>query len=367
MADPNPLDSFLHSETDESVVNALVASLESRLASPTHKEPSPSLPNPSVNSNHVSNVSSIPACTSAQNNSVHLSNDSGNTNNSNAKSVIKNDNQILGINSIHTNSPVALVHSPVNSHRTASPKPLNSVNKSSSPAIQVITPPQTHGNHSVVTNQHVNRATPSPSNAISVNNINVAQSNSNIIITNSAVIQNNSALKHVNRTSLSPAPQQITTGQTGVVQPSQTIVRNSQGHLINSNSQQLTQKTNVHIVHSANVTSMITQPGTNPSVITVRGQVPSSHITTVRPQVVTTHVSNSPSPRPPGSVRIQNRMPNAPIRIASSQPNQQINIAPRPGAHPVSLTFIQILILINIILKKRVKFKLNCDVFREVI
>ncbi|XP_045193372.2 transcription initiation factor TFIID subunit 4-like [Mercenaria mercenaria] len=337
MADPNPLDSFLHSETDESVVNALVASLESRLASPTHKEQSPTIPNPSVNSNHVSNVSSISACTSAQNNSVHLSNDTGNTINSNAKSVIKNENQILGINSIHTNSPVAHVNSPVNSHRTASPKPLNSVNKSS-PAIQVITQPQNHGNHSVVANPHMNRATPSPSNVISVNNINVAQSNSNIIITNPGVVQNNSALKHVNRTSLSPAPQQNSTGQIGGVQQSQPIVRNSQGVVINSNSQQLTQKTNVHIVHSANVTSVITQPGSNPSVITVRGQVPSSHITTVRPQVVTTHVSNSPSPRLQGSVRIQNRMPNAPIRIASSQPNQQINIAPRPGSHPGTIT-----------------------------
>lgn len=332
MADPNPLDSFLHSETDESVVNALVASLESRLASPTHKEQSSSLSNPSVNSNHVNNDTSIPACTSAQNNAVHLSNDSGNTNISSAKSMIKTDNQILGINSIHTNSPVANVNPSVNSHRTASPKPLNSVNKTSSPAIQVISQPQSHGNHSVVANPHMNRASPSPSNAISTNNLNVVQANSNIIISNPTAVQNNSALKQVSRT-LSPAPQQNTTGQ------SQPIIRNSQGVVVSSNSQQLTQKTNVHIVHSANVSTVITQPGSNPSVITVRGQVPSSHITTVRPQVVTTHVSNSSSPRPQGGVRIQNRMPNAPIRIASSQPpsNPQINIAPRPGSHPVSL------------------------------
>lgn len=336
MADPNPLDSFLHLETDESAVNALVASLEFRLASPTHKEQSSMLAIPSVNSNHVSNVSSITACTSAQNNSVHLSNDTGNTNNTCTKTIIR-DNQILGINSIHTNSPIAHANSPVLSHRTASPKPFNSVNKSNSPAIQVLTQTQNHGNHSMVANQHLIQATPPPPNSISVNSLNAAQPTSSIVIANPAAVQNSNALKHVNRT-MSPAPQLNITGQTGIVQQSQPIVRNSQGVVINSNSQQLTQKTNVHIVHSANVTSVINQPGSNPSVITVRGpQLPASHLTTVRPQVVTTHVSNSSSPRPPGCVRIQNRMPNTPIRIASSQPNQQINIAPRPGGHPVSI------------------------------
>lgn len=333
MADPNPLDSFLHSETDESVVNALVASLESRLASPTHKEQSPSISNPSVNSNHVSNASTIPACTNAQNNSVHLSNDTGNPSHSSSKTVIK-DSQILGINSIHTSSSTARVNSPVNSHGTASPKPLNSVtsvNKSVSPVVQVISQTQNHGNHTVA---HLNRATPPPN---AVNSLNATSVNP-IIITNQTGVNQNT-VKNVTR-NVSPAPQLISTGQPGVVQQTQPIVRNNQGVVLNSNSQPLTQKTNVHIIQSANVTSM-TQPGSNPSVITVRGQVPTSHITAVRPQVVTSHVTNSSSPRPQGSVRIQaNRMPNAPIRIASSQStqsSQQINIAPRPGGHPVSL------------------------------
>ncbi|KAL4234340.1 hypothetical protein ACF0H5_005991 [Mactra antiquata] len=338
MADPNPLDSFLHSETDESVVNALVASLESRLASPTHKEQSPSISNPSVNSNHVSNASTIPACTSAQNNSVHLSNDTGNPSHSSSKAVIK-DSQILGINSIHTSSSTARVNSPVNSHGTASPKPLNnvtSVNKSVSPVVQVLSQPQNHGNHSVVVNAHLNRATPPPN---AVNSLNATSVNQ-IIITNQTGVTQNS-VKNVTR-NVSPAPQLITTGQPGVVQQTQSIVRNNQGVVLNSNSQPLTQKANVHIIHSANVTSMITQPGSNPSVIAVRGQVPTSHITAVRPQVVTSQVTNSSSPRPQGSFKIQaNRMPNAPIRIASSQStqsSQQINIAPRPGGHPSTIT-----------------------------
>lgn len=329
MADPNPLDVLLHSDTDESVVNALVASLESRLASPTNKEQSLAISNPSVNSNHVSNATVNSACTphtSAQNNNVHVQSLAGNINNSDAKTVVK-DNQILGINSIQTTVSVTCANSPVNSHGTASPKPLNSVNKPTSPAVQIITNNSSHGTTSVVTNAHLSRTTPPPVQS-TVNSL-VSHSNS-VVATNPQTAQNDHV---INRTT--PSPSSITTVHQGLVQ--QNVVRNPQNVVINSASQPFTQKTNVHIVHSANVTSVITQPGSNPSVITVRGQTPTSQITAVRPQIVTSNI-NATSPRPPANVRIQaNRMPNTPqpIRIAST--TNQITIAPRPGSHPVSI------------------------------
>jgi len=327
MADPNPLDVLLHSDTDESVVNALVASLESRLASPTNKEQSLAISNPSVNSNHVSNVTTNSACTpqiSAQNNNVHVQNLTGNVNSSGAKSVVK-DNQILGINSIQTTASVTCG----NSHGTASPKPLNSVNKPSSPAIQIITNNNSHVTTSGVVNAHLSRTTPPPVQS-SVNHL-LSQTNS-VVASNPQTVLSDHV---INRTS---SPALNSTVQQGLVQ--QNVVRNPQNVVINSTQQPFTQKTNVHIVHSANVTSVITQQGSNPSVLTVRGQTPTSQLTAARPQIVTSHI-NASSPRPPANVRIQaNRMPNTPqpIRIAST-PNQ-ITIAPRPGSHPVSMSVV---------------------------
>ncbi|KAH3769118.1 hypothetical protein DPMN_170366, partial [Dreissena polymorpha] len=333
MADPNPLDALFHSDTDESVVNALVASLESKLASPTNRDHSQSVINPSVNANHVNNSSSIQLQAfsehGVQNNNVHLSNSSGNINNSNAKTIIK-DNQILGINSIHTSSPVMHVNSPVNSHRTASPKPLNSVNKPSSPVVHVL---QSHANQTGSSVQ-LGRTTPSPIHGTVINTTLIHTHSPNIqsISHPHAVTLHNDV---INRTSPSPH-NNVTSVQQGLVQ--QQVVRNPQGVVISSNSQQFTQKTNVHIVHSANATSMVSQPGSNP-VITVRGPAATSQITTLRPQIVTSTINTS-SPRPQGNVRIQtaNRMPNAPIRIAASSQPSQINIAPRPGTQANTIT-----------------------------
>lgn len=319
MADPIPLDDIFHSETDESAVNALVASLESKLASPTNKDQSQTLPTPSLNSNHVSNHPTLQACTgvSVQNNNVHYTNATGTVNDSMSKSVIR-DNQIIGINSIHTNSSIAHSNSPLNSNRTASPKPVASVNK---PSVSTTLMQPVSQSHTVYVNQ-VNRASPSPIQT-SVNNIHPHSPNvQHNIINQSVVSVQNDVL---NRTT--PSPQSV---QQGLVQ--QTIVRNPQGVVINSNSQQLTQKTNVHIVHSANASNVtsINQPGSNPGLIAVRTQMPNSQITTLRPQIVTS-TANVASPRPQGNIRIQaHRMQSTPIRIAASQPNQ-INIAPRPG------------------------------------
>lgn len=329
MADPNPLDDYLHSDTDESVVNALVASLESKLASPTNKDQSLVLSNPSVNSNHVSNVTTNSACTpqvSAQNNNVHVQSLAGTILNSDAKSVVK-DNQILGINSIQTATSVTSA----NSLGTATQKPLNSVNKPLSPAVQVLT--NSHVPTSGVPNAQLNRTATPPVSTVN----NISQSNP-LIPSNPHSVQNETSVIH--RTS--PSPSSNTIVHQGLVPQN---VRNPQNVVINSTSQPLTQKTNVHIVHSANVTSVI--PGSNPSVITVRGQTPSSQIAAVRPQIVTSNI-NATSPRPPANVRIANRMPNTPIRIASN--SNQITIAPRPGAHPVSFT-------VKITSYKEIKFR----------
>ena len=312
MADHNPLDVFINSETDESAVNALVASLESRLASPTNKEHPVPKSNPSIHSNHVGVNQTTSACTStitAQNNIVHLSNDSGNINNSNSKLEIKH-NQILGLSSIHANSPISRVNSPVNSNRTVSPKPNISVNKQIiSPAIQMISQPQHHGNHTIVTNvvHHGQSVTPPP-NSVSLNNVNlqnrtnnshlvtVQNANSSIVSTPQAIVVHSDGVQGIsNRTVPSPVMHINSHGQTGLVQSSQ--MKNTQGVILNSNVQPLTQKTNVHIVHSANVTSMTPQQVSNPSVITVRGQVPASQMSHVRPQVVTSNVVNTSSPR----------------------------------------------------------------------
>ena len=54
----NPLDEILNSAVDESAIFALVGSLESQLASPTHKDNSHQNTSTTVNSNHVGNTSS---------------------------------------------------------------------------------------------------------------------------------------------------------------------------------------------------------------------------------------------------------------------------------------------------------------------
>ena len=53
MATTNPLDQFLNSDVDESVISALVGSLESQLASPTSKDSPQQNSSTSVNNNHI--------------------------------------------------------------------------------------------------------------------------------------------------------------------------------------------------------------------------------------------------------------------------------------------------------------------------
>ena len=347
MADHNPLDAFLqHSDTDESVVNALVASLESRLASPTNKDQPLTLSSPSVNSNHVNSTSNSSACTasstpiSAQNKTVYLSSDTLNANSSNTKQVLKG-NQILGLNSIHSSSVVKNVNSPVNSLRTSSPKPVQNVNKPSSPVVHVIPQTSSLGSSSVITTivQHSNSGTVvnsvnNLSNPLQVNKSNIKS----VQISNHSSGNPPTVVVQTDSRTVASTAQLVSSHQGGLIQVSQPVLKSNASVVVNSTSQPVTQITNVHLVHSANVTSIIPSHGTNPSIIAVRGQMPSSTtpMTTGRQHVVS-HIVNASSPRPQGNVRGQPiRMPNTPIRIAASTQPNQINIAPRPGGPAVS-------------------------------
>ena len=335
MADPNPLDNFLTTETDADVVNALVASLESRLASPTHKETSNSITSSSANSNHVSVNDSLNACTNAPFNikNTQLPNDSASRSNSvpNVKTIEK-DNQILGINSIHSNASPGAVNSPVNVNRVVSPKPNDGINKVN--AVRIV--PQTVSNSPLAQSPVQSKtSTPSPSNVPHINSV-----HSQIVNVKKEFHPNAIKTNHGMKKEPSPIPQfvkqEVVNSHVKVENfvGNQTVnsnVKSVQPVLLPSNTQPLAQKTNVHIVHSANMTS-VRAPAVNPSVITVRSQGP-SQMTVVRPPIVTSHM-NASSPRPPGMVRLQNRPGSAPIRIASSQPN----IAPRPGGS-VSFVF----------------------------
>lgn len=331
MADPNPLDSFLFPETDESVVNALVASLESRLASPTHRENPPSITNSSVSNNHVSVNDSQNACTNASFTHIkttQLPNDNAARSNSvPSVKTIEKDNQILGINSIHSNASPGTVNSPVNTNSVVSPKPSDGVNKSVH-AVRIV--PQTVAKSPLAPSPvHFNNSTPSPipqTNSVHNQIVNVKKEfHTNAVITNPQSVKKET----------SPVPQfvkqevmnsHVKTENFIGSQTSTQNVKSVQPVLLASNSQQLAQKTNVHIMHSANITS-VRPPVVNPSVITVRSQTPSTQMTVVRPQIVTSNVVNTSSPRPQGTIRLQNRTGTAPIRIAATQPN----IAPRPG------------------------------------
>ena len=338
MADPNPLDTFLLPETDVDVVNALVASLESRLASPTHKETSNSITSSSASNNHVSVNDTQNACTNVpfthiKNTQLPNDNASRSNNVPNVKTIEK-DNQILGINSIHSNASPGAVNSPVNVNRVVSPKPNDCVNKMH--AVRIV--PQTVSNSPLAQSPVQSKtSTPSPSNVPHINSVHSQIVNVKKEFHPNAVKTNHAGVKK----EPSPIPQFVKqeVGNSHVKMENfvgnQTVnsnVKNVQPVLLASNSQPLAQKTNVHIVHSANMTS-VRAPVVNPSVITVRSQGPSSQMTVVRPPIVTSHM-NASSPRPPGMIRLQNRPGTAPIRIASSQPN----IAPRPGGSVSTVT-----------------------------
>ena len=347
MADPNPLDTFLLPETDESVVNALVASLESRLASPTNKEHPTPITSSSASNNHVGGNESQIACTTNASfthiKSVQLPNDSANRNNSvsSAKTVEK-DNQILGINSIHSNASPGTVNSPINVNRVVSPKPNDGVNKQVN-AVRIV--PQTVVKSPLAASPVLYNNSSSPSTIPQTNSVHNQIINANVkkeFITNAAVNPQFVKSENIKKESSSPVPhfvkQEIMNSHVKAENfvGNQTLTQNvksAQPVVLASNGQPIAQKTNVHIVHSANISKT---PGVNPSVITVRSQAPTTQMTVVRPQIVTSQVVNASSPRPPGAVRFQNRPGTAPIRIAAST---QPSIAPRPGGTVSSYSF----------------------------
>ncbi|CAH1780118.1 unnamed protein product [Owenia fusiformis] len=110
MANGNPLEEYLSSDVDESVINALVGSLESQLASPTSKEQPRQKSQLNALPNHIkSELNSIQnqhTSEAGQKTGLNLQNQ--NHSNSNTVGTVKTqvpNTQIIGINSVGPGSP----------------------------------------------------------------------------------------------------------------------------------------------------------------------------------------------------------------------------------------------------------------------
>ena len=131
MATTNPIDQLLSSDVDESVISALVGSLESRLASPTSKDSPQQHSTTSVNNNHIDGVRVGNATSTLgeadtrsgqkpgliQNISEITSNASNGSTESISQSQLLGLNSILGTSTASVNSTTGVsLLSSVNSH-----------------------------------------------------------------------------------------------------------------------------------------------------------------------------------------------------------------------------------------------------------
>ncbi|KAL3859934.1 hypothetical protein ACJMK2_010113 [Sinanodonta woodiana] len=360
MAAANPLEDLLSTPIDESAVSALVGSLETRLASPTNKDPSQSLSELSVNSNHINTTHSQAACTETANIKSGQFTNSPTVNNlsSNAKACV-GGNQVLSNNSfINSHSSInanALLHTNVNS-RTDGKVPnathaIRIVTHATNSNNQITTSPFNSNYLATVCSSSSSSQQPSYVQNASVLQHNFVNSNpSQSLTTTTDSLGQKMMIKHevgglVKREVASPAPQQsyiikqeAPNSQFKIEAQNVQFVQNSGvGKPVHSGvasaSQTLTQKTNVHIVHNTGMKGA----GANPGVITVRTQ---PQMTVVRPQVVTSQIvtlASSTMGTPVTQGKVQARIAAAPVRIGSSQ-QPQINIAPRPGTATSTIT-----------------------------
>ncbi len=131
MATVNPIEDFLSSEVDESVISALVGSLETELASPTNRDPPHQNSTSFVNSNHVDNTRAGDAVSThsevntqaGQKAGLLQTNSQISANNTNGSNNSVSHAQLLGLNSIVTStveqansSPGVSLVTTVNSH-----------------------------------------------------------------------------------------------------------------------------------------------------------------------------------------------------------------------------------------------------------
>lgn len=189
MATTNSLDDILSTEIDENAVNALVGSLESQLASTTHKDTAHSISDASMNNNHISNASAPVACTStvfinnfptSASKNMTIQNNVA-LNSSNISHLKTSESQLLGLNSIVSNvnsSEGGDLSVNANNINRNSPVPVNHV--------RIASHPQTVAN---------SRNSPSPSVSGQLNNVSVASVRSST--PNQVVINNGQSLPNV--------------------------------------------------------------------------------------------------------------------------------------------------------------------------
>jgi hypothetical protein len=382
MATTNSLDDILSTEIDENAVNALVGSLESQLASTTHKDTAHTISDASINNNHISNPSAPVACTStvylhsiptsASKNMTIQNNVALNSANISQLKASQSESQLLGLNSIvsnvNSNEGGDLSVNVNNSIRRNSPVPVNHVrivsqtqtitNSCNSPS------PSIPGQLNSVSVASVRSSTPNQvviNNGQSVPNVNSSVNSANSAHFNSAdhkpVIRSrhNSPLNQISSQDVKPRPQIVNvkhepsgSPQAGVLNVKQETGSPSSGFSVKQEHQLAIQPVPgaPHNVPQPNV-QLVQGKGQvvagNASVITVRtpGQTHPSQVV-MQPQIITTQSSNAQmhvvsvsgctvATRPTGTVQMtQGKNVNPRMATASFRP-QQINIAPRPG------------------------------------
>ena len=379
MATSNSLDDIFSTEIDENAVNALVGSLETQLASTTHKDTALSISDASMNNNHISNASAPIACTSsvylhsiptsASKNMTIQNNVALNNANISHLKVSQSESQLLGLNSIVSN-----VNSSEGGDQSVN---ANNINRNSPVPV----------NHVRIVSQSPNitnsRTSPSPSVTGHLNNVSVPSSTPNQIVinngqglpnvnstVNSASSANFNAIDHkpvirgthsspLNKNSsqdVKPGPTQIVnlkhepvgSPQTGVYNVKQETGSPSSGFGVKQEHQLAIQPVpgapqnvphpSVHVVQGKGPLTG------NPSVITVRtpGQTHPSQVI-MQPQIITTQSSSAQmhvvsvsgctvSTRPTGTVQVTHgKNINPRMATAAHFRPQQISIAPRPG------------------------------------
>ncbi|XP_061196997.1 transcription initiation factor TFIID subunit 4-like isoform X2 [Saccostrea echinata] len=378
MATTNSLDDILSTEIDENAVNALVGSLESQLASTTHKDTAHSISDASMNNNHISNANAPVACTStvylhsiptpASKNMTIQNNVALNNANISHLKASHSDSQLLGLNSIVSNvnsSEGGGLSVNANNINRNSPVPVNHVRiVSQSPTItnsRNSPSPSVQGQLNSVSVANVRSSTPNQvviNNGQNLPNVNSANSANFNASDHKPVIRSthNSPLNQISSQDVKPGPTQIVnikhepvgSPQTGVLSVKQETGSPSSGFGVKQEHHLAIQPVPgaPHNVPQPNV-QLVQGKGPvvtgNPSVITVRtpGQTHPSQVV-MQPQLITTQSSSSQmhvvsvsgctvATRPTGTVQMtQGKNINPRMTTAAFRP-QQISIAPRPG------------------------------------
>lgn len=389
MATANPIEDLLSTDIDESEVSAFVGSLESRLASPTHKDISHQITDSSVNSNHISNVLNVSTATCSSSSLFTVQGQKGLQShgspviNSLYGANVKSDSQLLGIPSIlnstnATGSPGGLLNiTALNS----TPNKTNTRAVNSSGNIMLVapshTPPLPVASH---TPPHVNvgpngnltftgannRASPQNCTVVTAHN---NTSNTTVCGSGSdgSKTVSSSAMYNLASIAAEQKPLAVPTGMLDIKSsgannkltvrdqldkkpnisslsgsPSaskhQIVVKQESRHVKQEPMQQ-SQPSSVHIVNATSKGIVSNTSGSH-NVITVSRPAVGQGGAIVRPQIITTQTTHANGaqqmtvvPRMPNATNsqpktVQTTRINAPIRIAAAP---QINIAPRPG------------------------------------